>query len=1160
MLDLCERGEFAFLLTSRQMGKSSLVAKTKAALEANHIAVAAIDLTEIGTQGVTADQWYLGILSELEEVCKTEPQLFDWWGRHEHLSHAQRFVFFLAHSLLPRLQSQLVVFIDEIDTTIKLPFADDFFAALRATHNARAANPQFEKISFVLLGVASPSELIKDPTRTPFNIGIKIELTDFDSDEISRLIHSLDGSAQEKQVLQEELQGWTGGQPYLCQRVCAELDARPLPEIGAIGQRVGEILLSDAGPSDPHFQFISQYLLAAPADEQEEMLNVYERVLHNKPVSYRDISPVHNRLRLSGIVRREDDQLVMRNRVYRRLFGQDWIRKNRKKSWLAANRRWLTALGLSLSAATVLGVTALIAVRAEHRAELSASIAQQNERSAQAGELAIKAQSELMQGEIGLGLLLANHALQADRHNRVVRATAIHAADLAEASNPVGGGELKAHIVQLSPDGRLVAYAGNKPGVHLWDTNSGEQTNLSGLPGTVSKLAFSPDGRYLFAGDLRGQARLWDLRQPAEAARILPTQHARIDAALFSPDGQSLSLANAQGHVQVLASATGRMIYQLKSQAGPQLRLATSRDGATLCLGAADGTLLVLSGTGYTQERSIKLAPRPINILLMTPDGSQIIAAAWNGGASLWNARSGARSAWLNAQNETVRSAALAPDGKTVALADELGMIRIWSLATHKLSSAFAAHGGAVHALGYSADGRRLVSAGEDGLSKVWSLPAGQLVAQSARGQAVEYAALTADGRKALALDAYGAASLWSIDRGMLMAELPANGASITDARFSDDGRTIALQAAQEVQLRDDFLRPIGDGSLTLPAGVKARVFLSSSGQLLYLDEQGGLHRWDGRQLRSITLASTTGQQSIVGGSFNRDGSRVLTIHADGRGVAHDGLSGQTLFTLKQATPITTAIFSEDGKELLSSDAKNKLRLWSGMDGRLIRDFEPPPGLAVPPVDAGARTRLLHFSAGARLVLVDAARRVLSLDTRSGEYTPLATLAPGSVNDTLMHGDGMRFIARESEREVWVYDALASKALASLAVGSKGGSISSAGLDANGENAISGNDEGRVDIWDVASNARLIELRGHAGRLKLVRLSPDGRRALTLDQEGLLRTWDVSRARRSSDEISALLNKQAASLKRELSAAECIVYFSRSSAIRPGECNKPRSD
>src|SRR5581483_9682192 len=80
--------------------------------------------------------------------------------------------------------------------------------------------PEFRLLSFVLIGVATPSDLIRDPRRTPFNIGRQVDLTDFTPAEAQPLAAGLglpDDNAE--QVLGWVL-GWTGGHPYLTQRLC----------------------------------------------------------------------------------------------------------------------------------------------------------------------------------------------------------------------------------------------------------------------------------------------------------------------------------------------------------------------------------------------------------------------------------------------------------------------------------------------------------------------------------------------------------------------------------------------------------------------------------------------------------------------------------------------------------------------------------------------------------------------------------------------------------------------------------------------------------------------------------------------------------------------------------------------------------------------------
>ena len=83
---------------------------------------------------------------------------------------------------------------DEIDVVRSLPFStDEFFAALRECYNRRSLDPRFQRLTFCLLGVASPSELIQDVRITPFNIGRRIELTDFTAVEAAPLAQGLVG-------------------------------------------------------------------------------------------------------------------------------------------------------------------------------------------------------------------------------------------------------------------------------------------------------------------------------------------------------------------------------------------------------------------------------------------------------------------------------------------------------------------------------------------------------------------------------------------------------------------------------------------------------------------------------------------------------------------------------------------------------------------------------------------------------------------------------------------------------------------------------------------------------------------------------------------------------------------------------------------------------
>jgi hypothetical protein len=104
--------------------------------------------------------------------------------------------------------------------TLSLDFTDDFFAAIRYLYVARASDSEFHRLSFVLIGVATPGDLIRDPKRTPFNIGQRVDLTDFTFEEAKPLGEGLGLTTNEVQQVLRWMLEWTGGHPYLSQRLC----------------------------------------------------------------------------------------------------------------------------------------------------------------------------------------------------------------------------------------------------------------------------------------------------------------------------------------------------------------------------------------------------------------------------------------------------------------------------------------------------------------------------------------------------------------------------------------------------------------------------------------------------------------------------------------------------------------------------------------------------------------------------------------------------------------------------------------------------------------------------------------------------------------------------------------------------------------------------
>ena len=160
-------GEYCNVLAARQMGKSSLMVQTADRLQEAGVRTAILDISTLGGGISTPEAWFFGFLDDLAIQLGLDADINTWWEAHANHNAVQRFSNFLRDVLLPEIAGPIVVFVDEIDSALGMAFTDDFFAAIRAAYNARASHTEFQRLTFILLGVARPADLIRDRNRTP---------------------------------------------------------------------------------------------------------------------------------------------------------------------------------------------------------------------------------------------------------------------------------------------------------------------------------------------------------------------------------------------------------------------------------------------------------------------------------------------------------------------------------------------------------------------------------------------------------------------------------------------------------------------------------------------------------------------------------------------------------------------------------------------------------------------------------------------------------------------------------------------------------------------------------------------------------------------------------------------------------------------------------
>ncbi|MDP8933513.1 MAG: AAA-like domain-containing protein, partial [Cyanobacteriota bacterium] len=384
-------GKLCYVFNSRKIGKSSLALQTIKQLRTAGIRSVFIDLSGDETKLEHPEQWYANILDTWAYELDLDVNLKSWLEDRNWLSPLRRLREFIESVMLSQVSEKTVIFFDEIDSVLSLNFsADDLFAFIRSCYNRRTQNAEYNRITFCLLGVATPSDLIQDKKRTPFNIGQAIELKGFTQEQAAPLAKGLEGKVDRPIQVLNEILDWTGGQPFLTQKLCKIVLEQAETSNPDIAELVQAYIINNWEENDnpEHLGTIRDRILSNQ-QRTSQLLGIYQQIItpsnppllrggkdstnnppllrggkdstnsslirgekdsSNPPLAEEekdnltppltkggqggvaaDNSPDQMELQLSGLVVKKHGQLQVYNRIYRAIFNLDWVQQELAK-------------------------------------------------------------------------------------------------------------------------------------------------------------------------------------------------------------------------------------------------------------------------------------------------------------------------------------------------------------------------------------------------------------------------------------------------------------------------------------------------------------------------------------------------------------------------------------------------------------------------------------------------------------------------------------------------------------------------------------------------------------------------------------------------------------------------------------------------------------
>jgi len=1060
-------GEYCFVLNSRQMGKSSLSVRTMAKLQEAGVKTVFIDLTKLGGSNVTPEQWYIGLLSETGRALGLRKEMLAYWKENQEYSLVQRYFGALHDVALANTASRLMLFIDEIDAVKSLSFStDEFFAAIRECYNRRVQEAEYSRLTFVLVGSATASDLIQDTRTSPFNIGKRIELKDFTEAETLALAEGIAGP--NAQALVQRAFYWTNGHPFLTQALCAEIAVDARVQKPANVDRLMEGLFFEAKArernvnlSDVSNRILSSYLDAEHKEEHRAaILDLYRQVGNRR---MRVVEDETNRLvavlKLSGITRSVDGELQVRNRIYEGVFDRTWIEQSMPDAELRRQRQAYRAgmLRTGMVATAVVLMMAILAGWALANAKEAREARNQargDAKRAKAAEAAAK--------------ILQSQASADAQRAKLAEADAKRKASLLEASVR----KEKAAREDAHKKATEAAVSAQQAQNQAYKANQNQRAAETAQRGSAAQTlrvqrAEKQTHRLLYLADMNVAHQAYNDSNFARGIDLLYRHHNDPERG-FEWD--------------YLYHLTHQELFTLRGHTQPITASALSPDGKRFVTGSQDGTLKVWNTETGKDLLTLQGHVGTVSNVAISPDGKQIASKGLDKNVHLWDAQTGKRLFSVVVQLYSPVPPAFSPDSRCIAIGMGDNSVKICDAHTDKellllkddaaRCTVFAA---------FAPDGKRIVTSGEGASAKVWDAQTGAALLTltptshtplQREGQAISQICLnlvfSPDGKRLATESTDGSTRIWDAETGKELHTLATRITGNVMFAFSPDGK---------------------------------RLLTSDNGTTLWNAETGAA---------LFTLKGITGHINMI--AFSPDSQRILTAGADGCARIWDAHVGNELFAFKGHNgPVVYAAFSADGKRIVTSSGDATAKIWNPTGDTGMRVLANNP--------RGISTAAISPD-GTRIVSAGNDKIAHLWDSRTGkELFPLDG-QPVGVGAAAFSPDGRRVALGGQDGITRIWDALSGEKLREFP--KQPASIYAIAFSPDGRRVVTcnGTPERRVGsadpvgiastarVWEAETGKELVTLQNRLAETYAVFFSPDGKRIFTGDKDGIPCIWD----------------------------------------------------
>ena len=361
----------------------------------------------------------------------------------------------------------------------------------------------------------------------------------------------------------------------------------------------------------------------------------------------------------------------------------------------------------------------------------------------------------------------------------------------------------------------------------------------------VTSICFSPDGQQIVTASADGTARVWDWHSGQEI-KILSGHEGWVLSACFSSDGQQIVTASDDRTARVWDWRSGQEIKILSGHEDWVRSAGFSSDGQQIVTASHDGTARVWDWHSGQEIKVLSGHESAVNSACFSPDGQQIVTASHDKTVRVWDRHSGQEIKILSGHEGWVLSACFSPDGQQIVTTSRDRTARVWDWRSGQEIKILSGHEDWVRSACFSPDGQQIVTASIDGTARLWDSRSGQEIKiLSGHEDAVVSAGFSPDGQQIVTASDDMTVRLWDSRSGQAIKILSGYVHWVRSACFSPDGQLIVsedmfghrkvwnVMTGQEIDYPEEKIKSIKKESSTWNSNARET-------DTLFLEEQGG--------------------------------------------------------------------------------------------------------------------------------------------------------------------------------------------------------------------------------------------------------------------------------------------------------------------------------